>query len=126
MPVLTMPGKSAVRTSLVPAVSVTLARALRAVRRPIVAPGWAVVAAVAVLAWAAFLTGRQHPAHHYVAYFGYPMVLDTTTGKACYAAPQKPANPETAQDPASPLDGTANQFDGQETADSQIPLCNAQ
>lgn len=125
MPVLTMPGKPAEQTSLVPAVvSRAFAGALDAVRRPSRLPRWAVVAAVAVLVVGGYLAGRRHPQHHYVAYFGYPMVLDTTTGKACYAVP--PHSSGNVQDAAFPLDGTANSADAQSTASSQIPLCGAE
>ena len=124
MPVLTLPGKPAERTSLAPAaVSRTFAGILAAARRPLRLPRWAVITAVAVLALGCYLAGRRHPQHHYVAYFGYPMVLDTTTGKACYAVQPHPAG--SVQDAAFPLDGTANSLDPQSTAGSQIPLCGA-
>lgn len=124
MPVLTLPGKPADRTSLVlPAVSRNIARAIGIARRPLNMPRWAIVVAVAALAFSGFLIGRQRPAHHYVAYFGYPMVLDTTTGKACYAVAPRPAEPETAQDAAFPLDGAANQLGTQAASGPQIPLC---
>ena len=124
MSVLTMPGKTAERTSLAPAaISRTFAGALGIARRPLNLPGWAVIAAVALLALGSYAAGRRRPEHHYVAYFGFPMVLDTTTGKACYAVPPQPAARTSAQDPAFPLDGTANSLDTQATAGSQIPLC---
>jgi hypothetical protein len=117
-----MPGNAAERTSLVPAaVSRTLTGALNAGRRPLSVPRWAVVAAVAVLVLGSYFAGRRHPAHHYVAYFGYPMVLDTITGKACYAVP--PQSAAGAPDAAFPLDGTANSQDAQPTSGAQIPLC---
>lgn len=121
MPVLTMPGHTAERTSFAPAaISRTFAGALRTARRPLSVPRWALVTAVALLALASYFAGRRHPAHHYVAYFGYPMVLDTTTGKACYAVPPPAAG---APDAAFPLDGTANSTDAQPTSGAQIPLC---
>lgn len=43
-----------------------------------------------------YASGRQHPVHHYVPYVGYPLVLDTATGKACYAAAPKPADDQAA------------------------------
>lgn len=126
MPVLTMPGKPAAQSSLIPsAVSRNLVRAADAIRRPLRAPLWAIVIAVAGLAFGGFLIGRRHPAHHYVAYFGYPTVLDTTTGKACYAVPP-PAKPAGVDDPNFPVDGTANLLDQQSTAGDQIPLCGEQ
>ena len=48
---------------------------------------------VVLAAASGFAIGRHKPAHHYVSYFGYPMVLDTTTGKACYAAKPKAIEP---------------------------------
>lgn len=125
MPVLTMPSKPAAHTSLVPApVSRSVSRVIGFVGGPLRLPRWAVVIAVAVLAFGGFLIGRQRPVHHYVSYFGYPMVLDTTTGKACYAVPPRVSKPAAADDPAFPADGTANQLDTQTTAGDQIPLCS--
>jgi len=125
MPVLTMPGKTAERTLLAPAaISRAFAGILAAICRPLRLPRWAIVAAVAVLALGSYFAGRRHPAHHYVAYFGYPMVLDTTTGKACYAV--APHSAPNVQDAAYPVDGTANSLDSQETAGSQIPVCGAE
>jgi hypothetical protein len=118
-----MPGATAERTSFAPAaISRSFAGAFRVARRPLRLPRWAVIAAVAVLALASYYAGRRHPAHHYVAYFGYPMVLDTTTGKACYAVPP-PQPAGGAPDAAFPLDGTANSTDTQPTSGAQIPLC---
>lgn len=126
MPVLTMPGKPATQTSLVPAsVSRSISGVIGSVRRPLDVPRWAVVMALAVLVFGGYLIGRQRPAHHYVSYFGYPLVLDTATGKACYAVPPRPAKP-AADDPSFPVDGTANQLDTQTTAGDQIPLCGQQ
>jgi hypothetical protein len=84
-------------------------------------PAWAVVAAVLLVGVAAFAAGRQKPAHHYVSYFGYPLVLDSTTGKACYAAPPKPSE---AQDAAFAIDGAAP-AEGQAQSQSGpvIPMC---
>lgn len=128
MPVLTLPDKSAIRTTLIaPAISRnvvrSVSRAAGLVRRPLNVPLWAIVVAVAGLAVGGFLIGRHRPAHHYVAYFGYPMVLDTTTGKACYAVPPRPADPATV---AFPVDGTANQLDSQATSGPQIPVCGTE
>ena len=127
MPVLAMPAKPADQKSLVPAtVSRSMSRVIGVACRPLSLPPWAIVVAVAMLAFGGFLIGRQRPAHHYVSYFGYPMVLDTTTGKACYAVPPQPAAPARVDDPTFPVDGTANQPDTQTTAGDQIPLCGKQ
>lgn len=126
MPVLTLPGRSAAPKSVVPSVvSRSVVRALESVRRPFNLPRWAVVFAVALLALGGFAIGRHRPAHHYVAYFGYPLVLDTTTGKACYAV-RPPPKPVATDAATFPLDGTASQLDTQETAGDQIPLCGQQ
>jgi hypothetical protein len=80
-------------------------------------PAWAVAAAVLLIGVGAFLAGRHKPAHHYVSYFGYPLVLDTTTGKACYAAPPKQSE---VQDAAFAIDGVTP-ADNQ--ANPAIPMC---
>lgn len=124
MPVLTMPSKTSAQSIVPEGISRILVHAVGAVRRPVGVPRWMMVVAAAALILGSYAVGRRHPEHHYVAYFGYPMVLDTTTGKACYAAPQRPADPASAQDAAFPLDGTANSLDAQQTSGSQIPLCS--
>lgn len=83
-------------------------------------PAWSIVALAALTACVGFAAGRKHPAHHYVSYFGYPLVMDTATGKACYAVPPKPS---TVQDAAYPVDGTANPLDTQSQDGPPIPLC---
>lgn len=126
MPVLTMPGKPAARSLVPETASRTLGHVMNAVRRPLNMPRWMIVLAAAVLVLGSYAIGRRHPAHHYVAYFGYPMVMDTTTGKACYAVPPPQENPASAQNAAFPLDGTASSLDTQQTSNSQIPLCSAE
>ncbi len=121
MPALAMPSKPSVHFAVLPAVSRLLALAARVVSKPMRIRRWAVVAAVALLVMCSYLAGRRHPAHHYVAYFGYPMVLDTTTGKACYAVAPRPVDPAAVQDAA--FDGTANRLDTQAPSGPQIPLC---
>jgi hypothetical protein len=116
MPVLTL-EKPAVRS--VASVSSALRPVLNVVRQPLRMPAWALAAIVLVIGVSAFMAGRQKPAHHYVSYFGYPMVLDTTTGKACYAAPPK-ASDGTVQDAAFAIDGNA---EPQTTPGPTIPMC---
>jgi hypothetical protein len=119
-----MPGKQAAEGSLIPvSVSRSLSRIIGLVSRPLSIPRWAIVVGLALMALGGFVVGRERPVHHYVSYFGYPMVLDTTTGKACYAVPPPPAKPAVAADPSFPIDGTANQLDTQTTAGDQVPLC---
>lgn len=115
MPVLTMEKTSA-------PVHIAAARSIpNFVTRRIKLPAWSVVSLVLLAAAAGLSAGRRHPAHHYVAYFGYPMVMDTTTGKACYAVPPKPA--AAVQDADFPVDGTANPVDQQAAHGPAIPLC---
>ena len=114
MPVLTM-EKEATRTTEL------LLRSVTNFAMRVKMPAWGAVALVAVALAAGYFAGRRHPAHHYVPYFGYPMVMDTTTGKACYAVPPKPAG--AVQDTAYPIDGTANPVDGQAESGPSIPLC---
>ena len=92
---------------------------LNVARQPLRMPAWAVAAAVLLVGVAAFAAGRHKPAHHYVAYFGYPLVLDTTTGKACYAAPPRPSE---IQDAAFAIDG-APPPDAQTQSGPAIPMC---
>jgi len=75
---------------------------------------WSLVAAAVLFGCSGFVFGRQTPAHHYVPYVGYPLVLDTTTGKACYAVQPKP-DPDA--DSAYPVDSSGNRID------ASIPLC---
>jgi hypothetical protein len=113
MPVLTL-EKPAVRS-----VSPAFRALASGLRQPLRMPTWAVAAAVLMVGIAAFAAGRHKPAHHYVAYFGYPLVLDTTTGKACYAAPPKRSE---VQDAAFAIDG-AVPADGQTQSGPAIPMC---
>ena len=111
MPVLTL-EKPAVRS-----LSSTFQPALNAVRQPLRMPIWAIAGCVLIIAITAFSMGRHKPAHHYVSYFAYPMVLDTTTGKACYAAAPKSSG--LAQDASFAIDGASDAPAG----DPSIPMC---
>ena len=79
-------------------------------------PAWAVVLVVLAAGGAGFAYGRHKPAHHYVSYFGYPMVLDTTTGKACYATKPKVGEQGAVQDTSLPL-----AYDGADRPDTYVP-----
>ena len=87
-------------------------------------PVWSVVLAVLAASVGGFAYGRHKPAHHYVSYFGYPMVLDTTTGKACYAVKPRPAEPASVKDAAFPpaYEG-ADRPDTYVPNGSSVPLC---
>jgi len=85
-------------------------------------PVWAALVAVLVVGGAGFAYGRLKPAHHYVSYYGYPMVLDTTTGKACYAVKPKTANAASLQDSAFAPDGP-DRPDTDVPNGPSVPLC---
>jgi hypothetical protein len=79
-------------------------------------PAWSVLVLVLLAAASGFAIGRHKPAHHYVSYFGYPMVLDTTTGKACYATRPKAAEAGSKEDAAFPP-----AYDGADRLDTYVP-----
>jgi hypothetical protein len=70
--------------------AVHVASALRVVQSPLRIPAWAIAMIVIMAGIYGYVSGRQNPVHHYVPYVGYPLVLDTTTGKACYSSTPKP------------------------------------
>jgi hypothetical protein len=95
----------------------------RLVKSHLKVPAWFVVLVVLLTAGAGFAFGRHKPAHHYVSYFGYPMVLDTTTGKACYAARPKPADAGALQDTALPVYDGSNRLDTYVPNGASVPVC---
>jgi hypothetical protein len=67
-------------------------------------PAWSMAVLVVLAGVYGYVSGRQNPAHHYVPYVGYPLVLDTTTGKACYSATPKQSDDAAAiTGPAIPM-----------------------
>lgn len=79
-----------VRTfELKPAVSV--ASVTKLVTAPLKIPAWSIALFLIMAGVYGYVSGRQNPMHHYVPYVGYPLVLDTTTGKACYSSTPKPS-----------------------------------
>jgi hypothetical protein len=82
-------------------------------------PAWFVVILILLASGSGFAIGRHRPIHHYVTYFGYPMVLDTTTGKACYAVKSKPVDAAT-----SPGTDDSNRLDADVPNGSSVPLCS--
>jgi hypothetical protein len=84
-------------------------------------PAWPAVVLIVMAGLCGYVSGRQNPVHHYVPYVGYPLVLDTTTGKACFSSVPKPsdyagigiagdsnatlADPATPTGPAIPMCG---------------------
>src|SRR4051812_2361575 len=78
--------------------SATVLKRVRALR----IPAWSAAMLVVLAGVYGYVSGRQNPVHHYVPYVGYPLVLDTTTGKACYSATPKPS------EDAAPVSADAN------------------
>lgn len=109
MPVLTLEKKTVSVASLSPVLTVA--------RRRFRVPAWALGALVLLVGVTAFAAGRHKPAHHYVPYFG-SMVLDTTTGKACYVSAPKASDP-VLEDSAFAIDGTSGDTHG----GPSVPLC---
>ena len=69
-------------------------------------PMWSAVVLVVLAGLYGYVSGRQNPVHHYVPYVGYPLVLDTTTGKACYSSAPNPSDdPSAPTGPAIPMCG---------------------
>ena len=96
----------------------SVAAAWRIVRSPLKVPAWAVVTVMIMAGLYGYVAGRQNPIHHYVPYVGYPLVLDTTTGTACYSTQPKPSDDTSGPLSASPADATAETPTG-----PTIPMC---
>lgn len=105
--------------SLKPAFS--FAAVARRIKAPLPVPAWAVVVVLAMIGLYGYVSGRQNPIHHYVAYVGYPLVLDTTTGKACYSSAPKPSQASAPIE--STADATLPQANSDEPVGPAIPLC---
>jgi len=93
----------------------SVASVLKLVKAPLKVPAWSVVVVVAMAGVYGYVSGRQNPIHHFVPYVGYPLVLDTTTGKACYSSPPKPS-----EDAAAAGNGAA---DTATPTGPAIPMC---
>jgi hypothetical protein len=104
-----------------PAVSV--ASVLKVVKSPLKIPAWSVVVLVIMAGVYGYVSGRQNPIHHYVPYVGYPLVMDTTTGKACYSATPKTSDDASAVNASYALDGTAGGTDAATPTGPTIPMC---
>src|SRR5947209_19939439 len=86
------------------------------------APAWSALVLAGMAGAFGYVSGRQNPVHHYVPYVGYPLVLDTTSGKACYSTTPKPSEDAAAlAAPGSP-DGNAA-AEGAATTGPAIPMC---
>jgi hypothetical protein len=97
--------------------------ALRAARAPLRIPAWSTFAIVVLAGSCGFVSGRVAPRHHYVPYVGYPLVLDTTTGKSCYSTPPKAVDNALDDDAGYPVDRNGNRIDLDPASDQSIPLC---
>jgi len=86
-------------------------------------PAWSVAVLVVLVGLYGYARGRQHPVHHYVPYVGYPLVLDTATGQACYSAPPKPGEDGAPINASYNQDGTASLPDPSSHTGPAIPLC---
>jgi hypothetical protein len=102
--------------------AVNVAAVLRVIQSPLRIPAWAVLTILIMTGIYGYVAGRQNPIHHYVPYVGYPLVLDTTTGKACYSSVPKPSDAALVGDglPADPL-GVPSTSDN--PTGPAIPVC---
>ena len=102
---------------------VPVALVLKLVKAPMKIPAWSVVFLLIMAGAYGYVSGRQNPVHHYVPYVGYPLVLDTTTGKACYSSQPKAPADGSPLDAALPPDSGANRMDADVNNGPSIPLC---
>jgi hypothetical protein len=100
------------------------ASVFKLVQAPLKIPAWSVALIFALTGVYGYVSGRQNPLHHYVPYVGYPLVLDTTTGKACYSSAPKPSEQGVAVNAPISNDSTAS-FTDTVAAPSgpAIPMC---
>ncbi len=102
--------------------AVNVAAVLRIVQSPLRVPAWAVLTVVIMAGIYGYVAGRQNPIHHYVPYVGYPLVMDTTTGKACYSSKPKPSEAAPAVEGVS-LDPSGLTSAADSQTGPSIPLC---
>lgn len=100
-----------------------VATVLRVVKRPLKVPAWAVALVVIMAGVYGYLSGRQNPTHHYVPYIGFPLVMDTTTGKACYSTTPKPSEQGVRVNASYASDTGATPADGDASSGPAIPMC---
>ena len=100
---------------------VSVAAVVKVVKAPMKIPAWSVVVLVIMAGIYGYVSGRQNPVHHYVPYVGYPLVLDTTTGKACYSTTPRPS--EGAVNASYSSDGSATLPDSTVASGPYIPMC---
>jgi hypothetical protein len=99
----------------------SVATVLKVVKSPLKIPAWSVVVLLIMAGAYGYISGRQNPIHHYVPYVGFPLVLDTTTGKACYSTMPKPS--EGAVNAAYSPDGGVALPDSAPVGGPYIPMC---
>ena len=100
---------------------VSVAAVLKVLKTPLKIPAWSIVVVVIMAGVYGYVSGRQNPLHHYVPYVGYPLVLDTTTGKACYSSAPKPS--EGTVNAAYTSDGSGTLTDSALPIGPSIPMC---
>ena len=103
---------------------VSVATVLKFIKAPLRIPAWSVAILVIIVGVYGYVSGRQNPVHHYVPYVGYPLVLDTTTGKACYSSTPKPSEQGVAiAGAATSADAIGNLPDAAAPTGPAIPMC---
>ena len=102
---------------------VSVASVLKVVKAPLKIPAWSVLVLVIMAGIYGYVSGRQNPIHHYVPYVGYPLVLDTTTGKACYSTTPKSSDQATAVDASYGSDGNGARTDTESPTGPAIAMC---
>lgn len=100
--------------------AIPVATVLRLVRSPLRIPAWSALALIVLAGLYGFVMGREKPIHHYVPYVGYPLVMDTTTGKACYSSEPRPVQDTAAGDVSDSAGVAAN---AQVSNGPSIPMC---
>ncbi len=101
---------------------VAVASVLKVIKAPLKVPAWSVVVLLIMAGIYGYVSGRQNPIHHYVPYVGYPLVLDTTTGKACYSTTPK-ASEDASTVSASYAGNNGAPLEAQPQAGPAIPMC---
>ena len=115
MPAQVLEMKSAAPASVSP---------FKIIQAPLKVPAWSVALIVALAGVYGYVSGRQNPVHHYIPYVGYPLVLDTTTGKACYSSAPKPSEQGVAVNPPISGDSTGALTDpAAGPTGPAIPMC---
>lgn len=99
------------------------ASVFKLVQAPLKIPAWSVALAVAMAGVYGYVSGRQNPIHHYVPYVGYPLVLDTTTGKACYSSTPRPSEQGASVTTPVAADSNAGLADFAGASGPVIPMC---